>query len=250
MPAAWGRFKAAAGLAMSNQSERRARPRREPAFNAPWTILALIAALVAAHGWREWSGVGVDRFALTGEDLDRGRWSPLISYLFVHASWAHVLMNAASVLAFGVPVARLFNAGSARRRLLRFLRGLRGIAALGYEALPATPGMPWRGESDAGAGGGVRRGVRPGRGGGPHSRRARVAGPLPDRTVLGMTAAWIVVNVAPSASRASRRAPPACRWPGRRTSSATWPASSLWRAPSPGSPERRPGRATITDLAP
>src|SRR5258708_6170570 len=121
---------------MTNKAERRYRSRREPAFNAPWTILALIAVLLAVHGCRLALGVGLGRFALTSEDLDQGRWTPLISHLFVHASWAHVLMNCAFALAFGAPVARFLGAGG--RGALAFfafflLCGL--LAALGYAGL-------------------------------------------------------------------------------------------------------------------
>jgi len=48
------------------------RPAREPAFNAPWTVLTLAALLIATHVARVLAGVGPERFALTGDDLAAG----------------------------------------------------------------------------------------------------------------------------------------------------------------------------------
>ncbi|HEY7852960.1 MAG TPA: rhomboid family intramembrane serine protease, partial [Caulobacteraceae bacterium] len=80
--------------------------RAEPAFNAPWPIIALIVVLVGAHAARTWLGIDADRFALTAEDLRAGRWGGLITHIFVHGGWPHVLLNSVFILAFGTPVAR------------------------------------------------------------------------------------------------------------------------------------------------
>ena len=87
--------------------------RREPAINAPWSVVALIGLLIVAHLARIVTGGAVDRFALTSADLTAGRLAGLVTYQFVHGGWTHVLMNAAFVLAFGAPVGR-FLGGSAR----------------------------------------------------------------------------------------------------------------------------------------
>ena len=168
------------------------RPAREPAFNAPWPVIALIAILVATHAARMLADAGVDRVALTAEDLRAGRWAGLISYLFVHASWAHVLLNAAFTLAFGAPVARYL--GASLRGALAFFAffvvcGV--IAALAYAGLLGVLGgadRPWALVGASGAASGLMgAAVRliEGRG-----RLGRIGG----RTVLGMTAAWIAVN--------------------------------------------------------
>jgi len=169
-----------------------ARPAREPAFNAPWPVLALVAILIATHAARLAAGVGVERFALTAADLPAGRWAGLISYLFVHASWAHVLINAAFTLAFGAPVARYLG-GRARGAVAFFaffvLCGV--IAALAYAGLLGVIGgadRPWALLGASGAASGLF---------GAAARliegRGRL-GPIGGRTVVGMTLAWIAVN--------------------------------------------------------
>ena len=84
---------------------------REPLLNVPWTLIVLVGALVATHAARVLLGIPADSFALTAEDLDRGRFAPLVSHLFVHADWVHLSMNSAFTLAFGAPVARLLGSG-------------------------------------------------------------------------------------------------------------------------------------------
>src|SRR5579864_2835710 len=85
-------------------------PAREPAFNAPWTIVALCLTLIALYGAQ--SAIGsdalIDRYGLSPRALSAGHWGTLISSIFLHISWIHVLMNSAVALAFGTPVARLF----------------------------------------------------------------------------------------------------------------------------------------------
>src|SRR5580704_8153092 len=98
---------------MSDVPDRwRGAPAREPAFNLPWPVSALIASLVAAHVARLLSGVDADRFALISSDLAAGRWTGLITYQFVHGGWIHLLMNCAFILAFGAPVARFLGSGA------------------------------------------------------------------------------------------------------------------------------------------
>lgn len=167
-------------------------PIREPAFNAPWPVLTLIGALLAAHAARLVAGVGVDRFALTGEALEDGRWSGLVTYLFVHASWAHVAMNAAFTLAFGVPLARYLGSGGRGAAVFFAFFLVCGIlAALAYAGvLDAVDGARggWALVGASGAASGLL---------GAAARliegRGRL-GPISGRTVLAMTTAWIVVN--------------------------------------------------------
>ena len=68
---------------------------REPLLNVPWTLIVLVGALVATHAARVLLGIPADSFALTAEDLDRGRFAPLVTHLFVHADWVHLAMNSA-----------------------------------------------------------------------------------------------------------------------------------------------------------
>jgi membrane associated rhomboid family serine protease len=180
---------------VSPTSDEPSRPPREPAFNAPWTVMALVAILIATHAARVFAGVDVGRFALTGDDLRAGRWLGLISYLFVHASWAHVAMNAAFTLAFGTPVARYLGT-DARGAVVFFafflICGV--IAALAYAGLLSVlehadgPSRAWAlvGASGAASGllGAAARLIE------GHGRLGRIGG----RTVVGMTLAWIAVN--------------------------------------------------------
>ncbi len=109
---------------------------REPAFNAPWTMLVLIGLLIGSHGLRKLLGLGPEAFAFTSEDVAAGRWAGLVSYLFTHGGWAHVLLNSAAILAFAAPTARLLG-GGARGALsfFAFFLVCGAISALGYAAL-------------------------------------------------------------------------------------------------------------------
>src|SRR4051794_39146043 len=97
---------------MSNESDTVARrPAREPLFNVPWTILVLIGVLAAAHGLRKVLGLPPDAFGFVSDDMAAGRWSGLVTHIFTHGGWTHLLMNSVAILAFGPPVARLMGEG-------------------------------------------------------------------------------------------------------------------------------------------
>ncbi len=119
-------------------------PVREPAFNVPGVVLAVIAVLAAVHALREFfpdddasvmlslafiparltlmfdpgraqelfeaafAGGGV-QMALTRFILSEGSapWS-VATYALLHGSWMHLAFNALWLLAFGTPVARRF----------------------------------------------------------------------------------------------------------------------------------------------
>jgi membrane associated rhomboid family serine protease len=171
--------------------------RAERAFNAPWPVMALIAVLIAAHGARIWLGVDPERFALTAQDLDAGRWSGLITHLFIHASWPHVLMNSVFILAFGSPVARFLRTDARGAAMFLFFfiacgvlagAGFAGVAKVMAGAGLGSPEWALVGASGAASGlmGAAARLIQ-GRG-----RLGSVTG----RTVMGMTVAWILVNLA------------------------------------------------------
>lgn len=91
----------------------------QPVFNAPWSVLALIAVLAAIHaalqyGGQSWQSESLFLFALiparfteTGFPMVAGSeyWS-LITYAFLHGDWMHLLFNGLWLLVFGTPVAR------------------------------------------------------------------------------------------------------------------------------------------------
>ena len=125
--------------------------------------------------------------ALTAADLGQGRWLPLVTYMFVHASWAHVLMNAAFCLVFGAPVARLLGPGVRGAVLFAVFFLVTGIAAaLGYAALDPHGAWMLVGASGAASGlmGGATRLLE---------NRGRL-GPLLSRPVIVMTIGWVVAN--------------------------------------------------------
>jgi len=172
------------------------RPGRQPIFNAPWTVMALVAALVGAHALRVLGGGSADHFALTSANLAARRLSGLVTYQFVHASWAHVLVNSAFVLAFGAPVARYLGAGPRGATVFfAFFLFCGAVAAAAYagmvDALDAAigdGGSAWALVGASGAASGLM---------GAAARliqgRGR-PGSLVGRTVLGMTFGWIAVN--------------------------------------------------------
>jgi membrane associated rhomboid family serine protease len=178
-----------------------ATPTREPLFNAPWPVLALIVVLASAHASRIMLGVDPDRFALTGQNIAAGRWFGLVSHIFVHASWAHLVMNSLFVLAFGTPVARFFRTearGAATFLVFFVLCGV--LAGLAYAILIESLGGMNIGPGAVGRGGWAMVGAS-GAASGLMGAAARLIegrgrlGPLTGRTVTGMTLAWILVNV-------------------------------------------------------
>jgi membrane associated rhomboid family serine protease len=169
---------------------------REPAIRAPWPVVLLIALLIGAHAARLWLGVDPETLALTAPDVAAGRWAGLLTSLFAHVNWAHVLMNSLAVLAFGAPVARFFgtNARGALVFALFFLvcgliAGGGQVAIIGALAKIglATNDYALVGASGAASGliGAAMR-LLEGRG---------RPGPLFGRMVLLTTGAWILVNV-------------------------------------------------------
>jgi membrane associated rhomboid family serine protease len=171
-------------------------PARQPVFNAPWTVGALIAALVGAHALRGVTGGSADQFALTSVDLAARRPAGLLTYQFVHASWAHVLVNSAFVLAFGAPVARYLGGGARGSAVFfAFFLFCGAAAAAAYagmvDVIEAASGPGRAGWALVGASGAAS---------GLMGAAARLIqgqgrpGSLVGRTVIGMTFGWIAVN--------------------------------------------------------
>lgn len=110
----------------------------EPMFTAPAVSMALLALLAIAYGVQVFLLTPDDAYAgaLSGQALAQGRWSTLISHMFLHANLVHLLMNGGVALAFGPAVARHFGPG-ARAALVFMLFYLAcGVAGgLGYVAL-------------------------------------------------------------------------------------------------------------------
>jgi membrane associated rhomboid family serine protease len=118
----------------------------EPAIRAPAVVLWLIALLAAVYAPRfflsdqQWAGILFDfgfvpaRYAsdfLAARNLDPGtpleQAAPFFSYMFLHASIGHLLINSLWLLAFGPVVARRF--GPAFFLLFYFLCGVAAVLA-------------------------------------------------------------------------------------------------------------------------
>lgn len=121
---------------------------REPAFNVPRSVLALILVLVGIQAGRallsptndEWvllafafiparydlpqalAGIAIPGFNLPGARV----WS-FVSHMFLHGDWLHLGINSLWMLAFGSVVARRL--GAARFLLLSALAAAGGAAA-------------------------------------------------------------------------------------------------------------------------
>lgn len=108
-----------------------------PIFNVPSVVAGVIAALVAVHvilwfaggDWSDWSlyafALIPARFTLPGYPMLPGAqyWS-LVTYMFLHGDWMHLIFNSLWLLIFGTPVARYL--GAPRFLLLCLVSGIAG----------------------------------------------------------------------------------------------------------------------------
>ena len=163
---------------------------RERAINAPWPVITLIAVLLGAFMAQGLVGVepAVLRYGFSPVSLGQGRWAPLVMALFLHASWAHVLANCGFALALGSPTARRMGAdakGGAAFFVFYLICGI--LANLAYAVF--HPGDINVVIGASGAVAGLMGAASRLRGGGPD------LAPLSSRPVIGMAAAWVLVNV-------------------------------------------------------
>ena len=163
---------------------------REPIFNAPWPVTALVAAILG--GYAVQSVVPQDpifaAYGFSPARLAAGDALPLVTALFLHGSWAHAIMNAAGALAFGAPVARLAGRGAGGGGAFFLFYLACGVFSSWTFALIHPGGqMVLIGASGAISGlmGAVSRLI---------AGQGR-PGPYLSRTVLGMGAAWVFANL-------------------------------------------------------
>ena len=166
------------------------RPKREPMFNAPWTLVALCVGLIGLYALQSalMSEAQLERLALTPGALMAGRWQTLVTSLFLHGSWPHVLMNSIAVIAFGPPTARLMGVDARGAAVFfAFYLTCGVLAGLGFVLCDPGDVSPVVGASGAVSGllGAASRLIQ---------GRGRV-GPIIGSTVIGMGAAWAIVNV-------------------------------------------------------
>lgn len=95
---------------------------REPMFNVPFVVIALIGSFIAVHLIRQMVSPAVDEWIILQFAFSPGRfefmeqfpggplaavWS-FVTHMFLHGSWEHLLINSVWLLAFGSVVARRF----------------------------------------------------------------------------------------------------------------------------------------------
>ena len=166
------------------------RPAREPMFNAPWTIVVLCVGLIALYAVQVFTvnDAMLAELALTPAALAAGHWQTLVTSLFLHGSWPHVLMNSVAALAFGPPVARLMGLGPRGAVVFLLFYLVCGVAgSLGFVLADPHDTSPVVGASGAISGllGAASRIIQ------GHGR----IGPIRGQTVIGMAIAWAIVNV-------------------------------------------------------
>ena len=165
-------------------------PPREPVFNVPWPVMTLLGMLLAAFAVQMLFGVDpmADRYGFRPSDLSDRRYETMVTALFLHGGWAHVLMNSAFLLAFGTAVSRRFGVdmkGAGAFFVFYMVCGV--LANLGYAALNPGSAAPVIGAS--GAVSGLM---------GAGSRLLWRDGDLASfrsPPVVGLTASWLLINI-------------------------------------------------------
>jgi membrane associated rhomboid family serine protease len=159
-------------------------------FNAPWTIVVLCVGLIVLYAVQSFAvnDALLGALALTPAALAAGHWQTLLTSLFLHGSWPHVLMNAVAALAFGPPVARLMGLGLRGALVFLLFYLVCGvIGGIGFVLADTHDKAAVVGASGAISGllGAASRIIQ------GHGR----IGPIFGQTVIGMAIAWAIVNV-------------------------------------------------------
>lgn len=163
-------------------------PAPEPMVNAPWPVVTLTLSIVVLYLVQTRFPFLVDTLAFSPDRLLAGHYEGLITSQFLHGGWAHALMNAAFILAFGAPVARFFGprlSGATLFFLFYLTCGV--LACLGFAAFHWGQAAAMVGASGAASGlmGAAARLIG-GRG---------TVGPLFSQSVTSMGGAWLLINL-------------------------------------------------------
>ena len=163
---------------------------REPAINAPWTVLLIIAVIVAVFCLQLALGPDsvVEAYGVQPARLWHGGSIGLVTAIFLHGGWAHLAGNGAFILAFGTPVARRMGTdakGAAMFFAFFLVCGV--IGNLGFAAVSPGEQSALIGASGAAAGlmGAASRLMAP----------PPWLAPFRSRPVIGMAASWLVINL-------------------------------------------------------
>ncbi len=160
----------------------------EPMVNAPWPVVVLTLGLVALYAIQTRFPAAPDYLGFYPVDLLQNRFGGLITSQFLHGNWAHALMNAGFILAFGAPVARFFGRGALGTvGFFAFYLTAGALACVGFAALHWGSTANLIGASGAASGlmGAAARLI---------GGEGRV-GPLLSRPVVSMGFAWLLVNI-------------------------------------------------------
>jgi membrane associated rhomboid family serine protease len=173
---------------------------RERLFNIPWPVTALVGVLLAIFAVEAYYNLGQSAeqnvqdmcgaWGFRAADLFDGRIATLVTSIFVHGSWAHVLMNCAFLVAFGAPVARRMGEGPRGALCFyTFYMACGVVANLTYALLNPGHENPVVGASGAIAAlmGGASRLIRRA----PDEPLA----PFMSADVLGLAAGWVLINL-------------------------------------------------------
>jgi len=166
---------------------------REPAFNSPWPALVIPLSILITYVLQGVVGspdVAAEAFGFGPAALHEGRWTGLLTALFIHSGWPHAGVNALGALAFGAPVARWIGIrGLGPLIFFAFYLACGALGSLGFALVHAGATVMLVGASGAVSGlmGAASRmlGVP-----GPASGLA----PFTSPTVIGVAVGWIIVN--------------------------------------------------------
>jgi membrane associated rhomboid family serine protease len=165
---------------------------RQPFLKLPWPVAVLVVLFIGLYALETVTG-GADpaatRFGFAPAALSHGGGATLVTALFVHGSWGHVLANSAFALAFCAPVARRFGRGALGALLFFIFFLVCGVIGnLGFALVHPNGGQVVVGASGGIAGfiGGTSRLLWKGPG----------IAPLNSPTVLAMAVSIIGLNLA------------------------------------------------------
>jgi membrane associated rhomboid family serine protease len=179
---------------------------REPIFNAPAVVVAVLGAFLAVHLVRSVASPETDERLLQLLAFDPSRLSPtqFLTHVFVHGDLMHLVINSAWFLAFATPVARRI--GTPRFLAFFFLCGIGG--ALLYLAFAAQEFNAARMVGASGAISGLmgaslrfmfgplsQNDVEALAGDGERAPLLSLAASFGDRRILFMIAGWTLLNV-------------------------------------------------------
>jgi membrane associated rhomboid family serine protease/Zn-finger nucleic acid-binding protein len=120
-----------------------------PARSTPWIIYTVIAVLLAFYGGQALEQIDTYHYGLVpGRLRAKGDWDTLVSYMFLHGSWAHLFGNLYFLYTFGDNVEYLF--GRIRFAIFFVVSGV--IAGLIHHFVTLKTATPIVGASGAIAG--------------------------------------------------------------------------------------------------